>query len=205
MWSFVIAFIGIVYYGIRIALESGEKEANDRHLKNSKAIQDKITATLDEEMELREDMRNRGKREGKLLHHIESELAEIFGSGWRQEIYEYPFEETTCISQPWGIVFHLLLAKRGKVYVFNRDGYELDGMSDIQRKHVIKLCEIIERNIQINYPELRLIFHPGHFTEIDSRGLHTGYREELYMGKIEWEHNLPVRNKKYNPPTRRLW
>ena len=64
----------------------------------------------------------------------------------------------------------------------------------------IKVCEIIEHHIQSFYPDLQMIFVPGsHIGKPDM------FYTELYMGKIWWQHEMPIITNKWHPPVKRLW
>lgn len=69
-------------------------------------------------------------------------------------------------------------------------------------QYIIKACRCIEKNINVFFPELKMMFVPGKvMSDVDT----VRFYDELYMGKIYWKHNIPPRHKRWNPEIKALW
>lgn len=204
MWEAVIIIVGGIYWVYKYIDEKTNKEIAQKYRNNADAINKRITASADEEYFIKRSLKNEETR-WEMLNSISHELNEIYGYDWRRYFQEdSKFEsDYTMISFPWGKAYHLLLSKRGKIPSLFASMYQLGGVGNEGMEYIIRTCEYIEKNINSFYPELKMVFVPGR--DISTEGTDHRFYEELYLGRLYWEHNLPQRNKNWNPPIKRLW
>lgn len=204
MFDFLTAlFGGIFYYG-----EVSSEKAIERDYEKDKTerynLHKELSLTDDENAKLiKTFIHGDRKIQLEMLEGISDELKEIYGENWRDN---YPNGGSDYWSmelrEPWGIAYHILASKMHKLALFASFKYSLSGGLGEQRGiYVINACKIIERNMQEEYPELKLIFVPAVKPGTDP----LEYHESLWLGSLWWEHMLPKTNKKYNPPVKRLW
>ena len=199
MFEFFLALFGGIYWGSKCINEKHQKRKYNYSKKQSRIIDESITATKEEEINLKNSLLSENRLE--LLQSIAPELSEIYGDTWYREFSDTSDFDTqyNWIEYPWGTAFNLLLAKKGLKPRMSGYYYDLSGGGDITERKV-KVCKLIEKNIQTLHPELRMIFIPGNKSFDD----YTFY-EEIYMGELWWEHNATFLGGKYKIPTRYLW
>ncbi len=202
MFEFFIALFGGSYYLTKGFLSSSEKNKNDEWNSQSQNTHETLKATLAEEREIVEGLKNPEER-WAFLDSISEELSEIYGDSWRDEYNDINTNYISFLTNPLGIAFHVLLSKKYKVPRMFSDRYALDGLGELGMQRVIKACSIIEKNIQQRHPSLKILFVPG--VNMLSKGGRTEYYTKLEQGHLYWEHNIPLRNYKWNPPIKRLW
>lgn len=203
MWGIAIVLIGGAYWTYKFIDEKVDEEIAKKYSYNSAEINKKIMATRGEEDSIKYALKNIETR-WQMLNSISDELREIYGIDWRKHFQEdSKFEsEYSMIYFPWGKAYHLLLSKRGRIPCLFSSTYQLGGVGDERMNYIIKTCQCIERNIRIYYPELKIMFVPGKRTHVKDG---CEYYAQLNMGKLYWEHNIPHRNKQWNPEIRCLW
>lgn len=203
MWGIVIVLIGGVYWVYKYIDEKTNEEIAQRYRNNADEINKKITASADEEYSIKSSLKNEETR-WEMLSSISCELNEIYGDTWRRYFQDdSKFEsEYTMIGFPWGKAYHLLLSKRGKIPSLFAATYQLGGVDDKRMQCIIRTCRCIEKNIRVFYPDLNIVFVPGKRMSAKDG---CEFYDELSMGKLYWEHNIPHRNKNWNPEIRRLW
>lgn len=203
MFELLIAlFGGIFYYGVI----SSEKaiEYNDKKTEREKAkFRESISLTLEEARELNiEFLEGDRDYQMRVLESISEELTEVFGENWKEYyLGSSRYCSTINVYEPWGMAYHILASKKGKLTGIV-SSYSLGhNMQEERRRQVIKTFEIVERNMQKEHPEMRLVFVP----RMKEGTNPLEYYEEIGLGSLDWEHELPRRNKKWNPPIKRLW
>lgn len=203
MWGIAIILIGGVYWTYKFMDEKIDEEIAQKYENNANEINRKIRATQDEEQYIKNSLKSSETR-WKMLDSISDDLEKIYGADWMMFFTnDSNFEgEYSMIYSSWGKAYHLLLSKIGKIPTIFSRTYQLGGVGDKRRHYIIEACRCIEKNIKIFYPDLRIMFVPG------SRicgGNKQEFYDEIYLGELYWEHNIPHRNKKWNPEIRRLW
>lgn len=203
MWGIPIVLIGGAYWVYKFIDEKANEEVAQKFQENADEINQKITASRAEEEYIKNVLKSNGSR-WDALNSISSELRQIYGTEWKKYFIDLSnFEsEYTMIYFPWGKAYHLLLSKSGKIPSLFAAKYQLGGVGDERMKYIIKTCQCIEKNIQLYYPELRILFVPGKQTYVKDG---CKFYSELSMGSLHWEHNIPHRNKKWNPEIKSLW
>lgn len=203
MFDFFIALFGGAYWTGKFAHEKSICNSYERNRKTADEINLRLRATLPQELEIEQRLKNPQTRD-EALEEISSELHEIYGNTWRDEFNDDSRfdKDIGFIYSPWGKAFHLLLSQQGKLPRMFSYNYSLGGLGEQRMNFVIQTCQIIERNIQKIYPELRIMFVPG--AEFGTSNP-MKYYDELYMGELWWEHNIPPTNRNWNPPIRRIW
>lgn len=192
------ALIGGLYYAIKGIFSS--KKYNDAIMRREKSdmIHKDLSATGDEEEAVRKLL-----REHTGFESIGDEMLELYGHKWRDIVLNCVNANCDFLTNPLGFAFHILLSKQYKVPRMFSKQYDLGGMTDEERKRVITACKIIEHNIQQKYSDLRILFVPG--MKVSQNSSTAEFYDELYNGYLCWEHNIPMRNSKWNPDIRRLW
>lgn len=202
MWGIVIVLVGGIYWGYKYIDEKTNAEIAQKKENDAAEINKKINATLEGELFVKSLLKNEDTR-WQTLDSISAELEDVYGVCWRKHFQDdAKFEwEISTIYASWGKAYHLLLSKRGKIPRMFSKTYPLAGGGE-KTDQTVRICKHIEKNIQTYYPELRMMFVPGH-------GISSSYENEYYddlcRGQLYWEHNIPPRNKKWNPNIRQLW
>ena len=173
-------------------------------LKREKAenINKLLEMTYDDENSLDESLKDDKCRE-KMLLSIKDGMEYIYGKQWHSLLENSTYSSAIYdeLNTIWGVVFHLLCAKNGKIVLSQRN-YSLAGSPELCEQKV-RACEIIERYIKNIYPDLELVFVPG--WKISASSTPLDYHEEICMGKLWWKHNLPVMSKEQKLHIRKLW
>lgn len=203
MWGMVIVLVGGIYWIYKYIDEKSNEEAFQRHENQAEKINEKLKATQDEELYVKSLLKNEDTR-WKALESISADLTEIYGLGWKKYFQDdSDFEgDYSMIYSQWGKAYHLLLSKQGKIPKMFSDTYPLAGGGE-KTNQTIRTCKNIEKNIQMYHPEVRIMFVPGSYFSITTH--ENEYYEDVCMGKLYWEHNIPLKNKKWNPNIRKLW
>lgn len=197
MWSlFGLLAVG-GYIIVKYIDDASTAEANELRRRRSKDINKQIEMSYDEIRTLDKSLKDDRCRE-ELLLSINDEMKYVYGEQWYSLLKNSTYSSSIYneLNTIWGIVFHLLCAKSGKI-VPNQINYSLAGSPELCGQK-IRACEIIERYIRKIHPDLELIFIPGWKVSSD-------YYEEIYMGKLWWRHNLPVLNKEQKIYIKKLW
>lgn len=203
MWGIAIILIGGIYWTYRVINEKTNEEVLERYRNNADEINNKIKATLDEEISIRKKLKDIGTR-WIMLDSISDDLTKIYGSDWRTYFQDdSKFEsEYSDIYSSWGKAYHLSLSKIGKIPRLFAETYPLGGVGEERMQYIIKACRCIEKNINVFFPELKMMFVPGKvMSDVDT----VRFYDELYMGKIYWKHNIPPRHKRWTPEIKALW
>lgn len=190
---------------IKENIEKAEFEATENR---AKKINEKIEASFEEHKSVENSLRDMQTRNDVLLS-IKKELYEVYGEKWLSVFDEYDDEfvdvkghDPFTLGFPYGNALYIILSKRAKIpWLSAYSKWTFGGLRN--EKYAIKTYEIVERNIQNTYPELRLVFVPRRKLSYD--GKDAGWYDELHMGRLSWEHNLPRRDRNWNPPIKRLW
>lgn len=173
-------------------------------LKREKAenINKLLDMTYDDEISLDESLKDDECRE-KLLSSINDGMEYIYCKQWRSLLVNSTYSSAIYdeLNTIWGVIFHLLCAKNGKI-VLNQRSYSLAGNPELCKQKV-RACEIIERYIKYKHPDLELVFVPG--WKISTSSTQLDYHEELCMGKLWWKHNLPVLSREQMSYVKKLW
>lgn len=209
MFDFLTALFGGIFYFGEISSEKAILKALEKERQEEREYHESISLTPDEDCELiRVFIENRDNTQRELLESISSELEEIYGENWRKN---YPNGGSqywnSGVREPWGIAFHILASKQHKLPYFSSMCYSLSGgLGPEKGAYVVKACEIIERNMQEKYPELRLWFKPAQKFKM-SPNEPTKYEESIWLGQLIWEHIMvkPTKRIKDYPPIKRLW
>ena len=82
MWGIAIILIGGIYWTYRVINEKTNEEVLERYRNNADEINNKIKATLDEEISIRKKLKDIGTR-WIMLDSISDDLTKIYGSDWR--------------------------------------------------------------------------------------------------------------------------
>lgn len=199
MWDFFESLFGGAFWIGKCINEKHKKNVYENRRCKASAITNMIRATAEQEEYIKKELLANSRFE--FLKSISSELSEVYGDNWSEyfvDISEFDIQYQH-IEYPWGAAFHILLAKQGiKPRMFSTF-YSLIGDESITARK-IKVCELIEKNIQKYHPELKMVFVPGNeFCPNET------YHKELCNGKIWWEHEVTFSNSKYNLPVQRLW
>lgn len=173
-------------------------------LKREKAenINKLLEMTYNDEISLDESLKDDECREN-LLSLISDDMEYIYGKRWHSLLENSTYSSAIYdeLNTIWGIVFHLLCAKNGKI-VLNQRNYSLAGNPELCEQKV-RTCKIIERYIKDRHQNLELVFVPG--WKISTSSTKLEYHEEICMGKLWWKHNLPVLNKEQTSYVKKLW
>lgn len=198
MFEFFLALFGGIYYPYRVSKDKRLMKDFDNQVQRGRAKHDAITATIKEEDNIKRMLLDYEKI-NDVLEEISWDLEYIFGPEWKTILNNRCYDGGTTFGyEPWGYVFHILLAKKHcKVGMLSCTRYTLDGNEDITNR-VIRACKTIEKYINIKHPECRLLFVPG----VKDITVPT-YYSELNSGYLEWEHM--ILKGRYTAPTRRLW
>lgn len=174
MFEFFIALFGSLFYGGKLSKESSQKRRIERFDYQRDRIDELLRPSKKDISEIQYELGDPKRRWG-LVETIMEELMEVYGMSWKKELMNSAdgYGTWSIYEQPWGIVYNLLLAKRGKV---TNSSYSLRDIKDYQRQRVIKTCQMIERNIQNKYPELKILFVPN------------PVNNELCIGELRWSH-----------------
>lgn len=202
MWGIVIVLVGGVYWCYKYIDEKINEELSQRKRDHADEVNQKIRATADEEALIKSLLKNEDTR-WNTLDSIAMELEDVYGVYWRgyfQDDSRFEWDFSTIYAS-WGKAYHLLLSKKGMIPRMFSDAYSLAGGGE-KTNQTIKTCKYIERNIQEHHPGLRMMFVPYHCF---SRIYENEFNDEICIGKLYWEHNIPQRNKRWNPDIRQLW
>lgn len=204
MWGIVIVLVGGVYWIYKYIDEKTNEEIVQKHQDNASKINKKITASRSEEDFIKSALKNKETR-WEMLNSISYELNEIYGDNWKKHFQnDSRFEsEYMMITSSWGKAYHLLLSKNGKIPNLFATSYQLGGVGNERMQYIIRTCKCIEKNIDAFTPGLKILFVPER--KMIESGTDCGFYEDLYLGKLYWEHNIPPRNKKWNPQIKSLW
>lgn len=205
MFEFLIAlFGGFIYYGL-ISSEKSIEYNNKKKEKEDAKFRESILCSLDEDAEIIKSLIKGDKsQQMETLDTISDELKEVFGEGWKKYYLGSSDDWSTMfVTEPWGMSYYILASKNGKLPAAGGvSPYGLGhNMQEERRWQVIKTFEIVERNMQKEHPEMRLVFVPRMKEGTEP----LEYYEEIGLGSLWWEHELPKRDKKWNPPIKRLW
>lgn len=199
MFDFFASLFGSGFLLSKYMSDKRQTNAYNKKINNAKEINEMLNASLEQEETLKDMLLK--NNDNNILESISSELTEIYGDDWKNHYQDLSnFDcEYSHIQYPWGVAFHILLAKQGLKPRMFSTYYDLMGNEDMTNRK-IKVCEIIECHIQSFYPDLQMIFVPGsHIGKPDM------FYTELYMGKIWWQHEMPIITNKWHPPVKRLW
>lgn len=173
-------------------------------LKREKAenINKLLEMTYDDEISLDESLKDEECRE-KLLSSINDGMEYIYGKQWHSLLKNLTYSSAIYdeLNTIWGVVFHLLCAKNGKI-VLNQRNYSLAGNPELCKQKV-RASEMIERYIKCEHPDLELVFIPG--WKVSTSSAQLSYHEEICMGKLWWKYNLPVLSKEQMSHMKKLW
>ena len=206
MFDFFIAIFGIIYFAIRCAVEEGSKKADKEMSKRSLEKHQSIEMNAGEQTILSKELEDPVRR-NELMHSISSELCEIYGQNWEELFSKYAYNQTFFIRDiPWGIPLHILISKKAKVGALGCEKYELWGPKEL-RERLIKACEIIERNVKKEHPEMNLVFVPRTIIEPGEKcaKFDAPKTEGINIKKINEIYNIDFENKyknvleKYSP------
>ena len=193
-------FGGFHYFGI-ISADKAIRKNMEKETEKQNEFHKKLCLEPEEEHYIEELLCNDESRM-KTLASIAEELTEVFGVGWSVHFKDFSTYHCGVMCEPWGIAKNILASKKCKLSYMFSYSYPLGGLGKERMGYVINACKIIERNMQIEHPELKLIFHPG--VDIGING-EKRWHESLARGELIWEHQMMPFNKKYNPPVKRLW
>lgn len=199
MFEFFIALFGGAYYGGKIAVEQQQHQKFEKWNDTRRDIDIKLgNFNRNEIFQTLED----SERRWNLLNIISEDLKEVFGDSWKEELNSCEFARQTDMRiQPWGIVYHIILSKKGAIDTLV-GRYNLDFVSEFQRNRIIKAGKVLERNIRKRYPQLSLVFCPQ--TDFVKRGrkVEVVHRPEIALGTLCWSHHIGDMAK---AGCRRLW
>lgn len=185
MFEIFIVLFGGIYYGCKAIHHHNRKRKEEKFDLDRKRINDLLRPSKKEINEIEYVLRDPVKR-WELIDTIKEELMEIYGLSWKRELMHSAegYGTWSIYEQPWGIAYNIILSKIGKV---TNSRYPLvDILRPYQRQRIIKMCQMIEKNIQTTYPELKIVFIPNPTSE--------------YVGDLCWSHCI------YNDTvSRSLW
>lgn len=185
MLEIFIVLFGCVFYGYKTINNNKKKRKDEKFNLERKRINDILRPSKNDIDEMEYILRDPVKR-WELIDSIKEELMEIYGLSWKDELMNSSegYDSWSIYEHPWGIAYNILLSKIGRV---TNSSYSLIGsLRPYQRQRIVKMCQIIERNIQTIYPELKIVFIPNSTNE--------------YVGELCWSHCI------YNDTdTRSLW
>lgn len=205
MFDFLTALFGGIFYFGEISSEKAIQKAYDKEREERRDYHESISLTTDEDIALRRMFLDGDcEAQKEMLDVVSDELKEIYGENWMDNYVLGTSRFWAEVRDPWGIAYHIWVSKTHvKLPHFHSSSYDLShGLGPIRGAYVLKACEIIERNMQKVYPELKLWFLPA-IKASDKKCAE--FYEELWLGELIWEHQIPRRNPKWNPPLRRLW
>lgn len=162
MWGIVIVLVGGIYWGYKYIDEKTNVEIAQKKENDAEEINKKINATHEEELFVKSLLKNEDTR-WQTLDSISTELEDVYGVCWKklfQDDAKFEWEISTIYAS-WGKAYHLLLSKKGKIPRMFSKAYPLAGGVE-KTDQTIRTCKHIEKNIQTYYPEIRMMFVPGH-------------------------------------------
>lgn len=197
MFELFIALFGGLFYCGKTLNEKARSKEFDRDMKcrndTMANIRDKYAAD-DELTQQTKKIITSGKHFEDICNWLAEDLEYVFGDDWKKKLnLSAPFIETHIPSSHEMWVYHLLLAKKGKIdFWVVTQGFPIGGIDEKDMN--IKFAECIERRlIEAGVQGVRLVF------ELDN--LCYGRRrtaEELSGGYIKIESTCYY-------PTHRLW
>lgn len=194
--AFFIAFFGIIYIIVRLSCEGSDKRTRDRKNNKARETTANLNAGSDIEYSIREKIKDSEKR-WELLEEISPELEYVFGENWREK-FKYTVKTSGFPYEPGRVACNIYLAKHGKTCSLENGGFSVYGTNE-QTLVIIKMCKMMEKNIQQYYPNqsgLRLIFVPYFVDPQNGK-----YSDSLSGGSISWDYSLTGIGGKCHPPT----
>ena len=187
MFEFFIALFGGLFYGGKHV----NYKSKVKQVKHSEELHNEISCSY-------EYLTNTKKwflddRCG-ILNSISDDLQEVFGKQWRELFCDTvvfgTIPNTGMVNRyanQWEIALNIYISKKGYVPPYTIAGYSLMNVQDTQRSRIIKMCEIIERNInnlrttQSKQP-LKIFFVPN---DVGNR-----ISSKLSDGTLMWRHTI---------------
>lgn len=187
MWSFFGFLIFGGYIAWKLIDDRATKEAYNDFMDKTERIDNDIKLSSKESDYISNQIKSPDTRI-MILEEISDELEEIYGENWREIFENLPYRQTQTITLDYdcGVAFHIWCSKKGKLPKWFSDRYDLIGDEDIVNKK-IKVCQIIEKNMQTFHPELEIVFHPGKKI-MPNKSIK--YYTELYRGELAWKHSI---------------
>lgn len=200
MFEFFIALFGGGYWAAKLFADKSQSAYYDSWHEASQAKTETITAGQSLLDEIRMKLLHKTSREN-LLNSIRDELIEVFGDAWKENFSFLADGEPPywTMANPWWVAHQIYLSKKRKIGILSYS-FALAG-DEARRGIIIKTCQIIERNIQVAYPECKLVFVPA-MKSCNKRTKRAIFWTELGMGKLQWKHKLPP---DHVIPIRYLW
>lgn len=207
MFEFFIALFGGLFYGIKYSNEKSKLKSYDEqraiHEATYNYIQSSYVASYETE-QWAKDFASSGEHYDEICSWFAEEFRYVLGKDWNEKLrIPTKFLPMSCIygkQYPWLMpsahimwVYHLLLAKQGKIdHGVPGFGYPIGGIND--KNTSIKFAECIERRlIQAGANDIRLVL------ELDTIcGTRRRTPDEVYGGNIKIESLCFY-------PTHRLW